>query len=109
MIKSLSEIANKWIIESEVWNELLLNVVFKTRIKKELNQTQMALKYYQTKISLSANLSYKPLLQFPCTCNSLFHIERETLSNMSTDAIIDFKDTLTAWVVCNHESFNNTL
>ena len=34
---------------------------------------------------------------------------RETLSNMSTDAIVDFKDAETAWVVCNSESFNNTL
>ena len=33
----------------------------------------------------------------------------ETLSNMSTDAIVDFKDASTAWVVCNSESFNNTL
>lgn len=28
---------------------------------------------------------------------------------MSTDAIVDFKDAQTAWVVCNSESFNNTL
>lgn len=31
-------------------NELLVNVVFKTLIKKALNQTQVALKHYQTKI-----------------------------------------------------------
>lgn len=58
-------------------NELLVNVVFKTLIKKALHQTQMALKYYQTNIyfiNLSANLSYKPSLQFPCTCISLLHI-----------------------------------
>lgn len=42
-------------------NELLVNVVFKTLIKKTLNQTQMALKYYQTKIFYQSVC--KPIVQ----------------------------------------------
>lgn len=42
-------------------NELLINVAFKTPIKKALNQTQMALKYYQTKIFYQSVC--KPIVQ----------------------------------------------
>lgn len=42
-------------------NELLINVVFKTPIKKALNQTQMALIYYQTKIFYQSVC--KPIVQ----------------------------------------------
>ena len=58
-------------------NELLVNVVFKTLIKKALNQTQMALKYYQTKIfyqSVCKPIVQTFAVQFPCTCISLLHI-----------------------------------
>ena len=74
-------------------NELLINVVFKTPIKKALNQTQMALIYYQTKIFYKSVC--KPITQtFVTVPIYVYYIWMgETLSNMSADAIIDFKDT----------------
>ena len=47
--------------DNVIIHELLVNVVFKTVIKKALNQTQMALKYYQTKIFYQSVC--KPIVQ----------------------------------------------